>query len=79
VTRTLKIGASTFGRRVLVSPALARRDASQRLIVPGWLVAHEAVHVLQYERAGFVGFLVSYLKGYRRALREQKGTAALRE
>lgn len=74
VTRTLKIGAITFGRHVLVSPALVRRDAEQQsLIVPGWLVAHEAVHVLQYEQAGFIGFLVSYLKGYGRALRGQKG------
>ncbi len=53
VTRTLKIGAITFGRRVLVSPALVGRDASQQLIIPG--------------------FLVSYLKGYWRALRGQKG------
>ncbi len=78
ITRTLKIGAITFGRRVIVSPALVGRDAEQRLIVPGWLVAHEAIHVLQYEQAGFIGFLVSYLKGYWRALREQKkyGSAA---
>ncbi len=73
ITHTLKIGAITFGRRVLVSPALVERDELQQLIVPGWLVAHEAIHVLQYEQAGFIGFLVSYLKNYWRALLEQRG------
>lgn len=73
ITHALKISAITFGRRVLVSPALVGRDADQYLVVPGWLVAHEAIHVLQYEQAGFIGFLVSYLKNYWQALREQKG------
>jgi hypothetical protein len=49
-----------------------RRDRCGRLCVPGWLAAHEATHVLQYERVGFVGFLLLYLKGYWRALRSQK-------
>ncbi len=36
--------------------------------MPGWLAAHEAVHVLQYERDGLVRFLISYLREYFRTL-----------
>jgi hypothetical protein len=68
----LRQGAITFGRRIFVLPRLIERDEQGRLIVPGWLAVHEATHVLQYERAGFVGFLVLYLGGYWRALRSQK-------
>jgi hypothetical protein len=75
-SHALKISAITFGRRVIVSPALVRRDDRRRLIIPGWLLAHEAIHVLQYERNGFLRFLIAYLRAYLRALREQKGIGA---
>lgn len=66
------LGAITFGRRVFVLPEYVKRDEQGRLTIPGRLAAHEATHVLQYERAGFVGFLAFYLRGYWRALRAQK-------
>jgi hypothetical protein len=40
-----------------------------RLTLPGWLVVHEAAHVLQYAEKGFARFLLGYLGGYWRALR----------
>jgi hypothetical protein len=70
--RAFHLGAITFGRRIFVLPEYIKRDASGRLTIPGSLAAHEATHVLQYERAGFVPFLVRYLKGYWRALRAQE-------
>ena len=70
--RVFRQGAITFGRRIFVLPRLIKRDERGRLTVPGWLAAHEATHVLQYERSGFVVFLVIYLSGYWRALRAQK-------
>ncbi|MBA3806611.1 MAG: DUF4157 domain-containing protein [Acidobacteria bacterium] len=72
LTRTLKISAITFGRHIFVAPKRVARDESGRLSIPGWLIVHEATHVLQYERAGFFGFLFSYLCGYWRALRAQQ-------
>jgi Domain of unknown function (DUF4157) len=72
LTRAFKIGAITFGRHVFVAPKMVTRDESGRLRIPGWLIAHEATHVWQYERAGFFGFLFSYLRGYWRALRAQQ-------
>lgn len=72
LTRTFRIGAITFGRRIFVASNFIERDERGRLTITGWLVAHEAVHVLQYERAGYVGFFWSYLRGYFRALRSQK-------
>jgi hypothetical protein len=64
-----EMGAMTLGRRVFVRPSLFRREDDGRLTLPGWLVAHEAAHVLQYEERGFVRFLCDYLAGYWRALR----------
>ena len=69
VTAALRIGAITFGRLILVSPGLVRRRADGRVYAPGWLIAHEATHVWQYRRHGFVGFLTRYLRNYWRALR----------
>jgi hypothetical protein len=62
--------AMTLGRHVFVKPRLLRSDVRGRLTLPGWLVVHEAAHVLQYTEKGFARFLVGYLKGYWRALRE---------
>jgi hypothetical protein len=70
--RRLHLGAITFGRRIFVLPKFVVRDGEGRLTVPGWLAAHEATHVLQYERAGWVRFLALYLRGYWQALRAQE-------
>jgi hypothetical protein len=66
----VRMGAITLGSHVFVSRALVWRDELGRLRVPGRLVVHEAIHVLQYEKKGFLGFLYLYLRGYWRALRE---------
>ncbi|HEX8336964.1 MAG TPA: DUF4157 domain-containing protein [Pyrinomonadaceae bacterium] len=63
------MGAMTLGRHVFVRPGLFRRDVRGRLTLPGWLVVHEAAHVLQYAEKGFARFLLGYLGGYWRALR----------
>ncbi len=63
------MGAMTLGRHVFVRPGLLRKDSKGRVTLPGWLVVHEAAHVLQYAEKGFVRFLWGYLCGYWRALR----------
>ena len=72
VTKLLGMGAITFGRHIFVAPSLVRKDERGRVIIPGWLLAHELVHVLQYEQKGYPRFFYDYLKGYWRALREGK-------
>lgn len=72
LTKGLRVGAITFGPHVFVAPRLVHYDQENRLKVPGWLIAHEATHVLQYKRAGMVGFFIDYLRGYWRALRENR-------
>lgn len=69
VTKLLNISAITIGRRIIVTPQLVRRDEAQRVTLPGWLLAHECAHVMQYERAGMLGFLASYLNEYVKTLR----------
>lgn len=69
LTKIFKIGAITIGRRIFIAPGLLQRDENRGLSVPGWLIAHEAVHVIQFERAGLLRFAVDYIGGYLRALR----------
>lgn len=68
ITKRLRIGAITFGRHILLAPDTVM-DEGGSLSTKGWLVAHEATHVLQYEMEGFVRFLIKYLWGYWLALR----------
>jgi len=65
---SIGMGAITFGRRVFVSPRMVVKDGRGRRAVHGWLLVHEAAHVLQYEEAGFFKFLLKYLRDYWREL-----------
>ena len=65
---SIGMGAITFGRRVFVSPRMVVKDVRGRRAVHGWLLVHEAAHVLQYEEDGFVKFLLKYLRDYWREL-----------
>lgn len=70
VTKFLKVGAITVGRRIFLAPRRVERGVDGRdACAPGWLIAHEALHVLQYEREGYLRFFFKYLRGYFRALR----------
>ena len=69
LTKPFRFGAITFGRHVFVATSLVARDGDEQMRVPGWLVAHELMHVIQYERAGMTRFLFAYLREYARALR----------
>ncbi len=69
VTKALKVGAVTFGRHILFSPHKLVRDEAGRLVAPGWLVAHEALHVVQFAREGHARFLWGYVAEFWRLLR----------
>lgn len=73
LTGTFGILAITLGRRVFVSARVVKRNERGRLTIPAGLLAHEAMHVVQYTDAGFVSFLFSYLREYWRELRAQPG------
>jgi hypothetical protein len=64
LTRVLGIAGITVGRHVIVSRRLIGRDSRGRLTMPGWLLAHEATHVRQYQREGFWPFLFNYAREY---------------
>jgi hypothetical protein len=72
VTRTFNLLAITFGRRIFVAPDKVHRDPDGRLKIPARLMAHEATHVLQYQQAGILRFLVSYLREYGKGLKVQR-------
>jgi hypothetical protein len=67
ITKQLRVGAITIGSHILLAPDRVV-EADGNLTTRGWLVAHEATHVLQYEREGYVRFFFRYFYGYWRAL-----------
>ncbi|CDM66224.1 eCIS core domain-containing protein [Pyrinomonas methylaliphatogenes] len=66
MTRAMRAGGLTLGRHIFISPQLVRRDVDGRWLVPGWLIAHEAIHVLQFERMGWIKLALSYVSTYGR-------------
>ena len=68
ITKKFDLNAITFGRHVFLDPDLIEDAGVKR--APGWLIAHETAHVLQYERAGFIGFLIKFLWDFLRAWRK---------
>jgi Domain of unknown function (DUF4157) len=72
LTSAFSILAITFGQRIFIAANAVSRDDSGRLVVSARLIAHEAVHVVQYQQAGFIGFLFSYAREYWRALQGQR-------
>jgi hypothetical protein len=66
--RRLGAGAVTLGRHLFFSPGGWRRyrEGGARSLA---LLAHEAVHVLQYRRHGFFGMLTRYGRDYLRGRR----------
>jgi Domain of unknown function (DUF4157) len=75
--KAVGMGAITFGRHVFVKPGFIMRDGEGRATAPGWLLAHEAAHVLQYEQRGYLRFFRDYLRGYWLALRAGKNWGAI--
>ncbi|MBD0371499.1 MAG: DUF4157 domain-containing protein [Pyrinomonadaceae bacterium] len=68
VTKRLRIGAITVGRHIFIAPERVV-EADGNLSTKGWLIAHEATHVLQYEYAGYIRFFLRYFYNYWVALR----------
>lgn len=69
ITQMLKIHGITLGRNVFIKPEILNRNADRQLSIPKDLLAHEATHVLQYQKLGRFRFLYTYLKGYWNALK----------
>lgn len=61
--------AITFGQNIFLAPHTIRKSVNGKLVVSGWLIAHECCHVMQYKRDGFLRFLYLYLKEYLRRLK----------
>ncbi|MGI8468017.1 MAG: eCIS core domain-containing protein [Pyrinomonadaceae bacterium] len=64
VTRILGVHGITFGRFIFIKPDLICRDDSKRFRISKELLAHEATHVLQYQKFGTLRFLYRYFKSF---------------
>jgi hypothetical protein len=72
ITKTFKIDGITLGRHIFIAPHFLEQDIDGNWKLPFSLVVHEATHVLQYQKMGFIGFLFSYLKAWFAFLRSQR-------
>lgn len=70
VTRLNRITAITLGRTVLVTPEAIWQDTNGSWRTSSRLAAHEATHVLQYEKQGWGRFLYGYVSEYAAAMRQ---------
>jgi hypothetical protein len=71
LAKIFKIYGITFGRHVFIDPAFVSRDENGLPIAPFHLIVHEATHVIQYQKEGFFGFLLGYLREWIKFIREQ--------
>ncbi len=72
VTRRLRIAGITIGRRILIAPSVVERNMKGEFVVSEELLVHEMMHVLQFKREGFVGFLARYVSDYLKILWREK-------
>ena len=72
VTKIAGVHGITLGRFVFIKPELMRRADTRRLFITKNLLAHEATHVVQYQKLGAIRFLYRYFKSYFSNLRRYK-------
>ena len=68
-TQISKSNGITFGKRIFIMPPLLTLNAKNHKKLPEDLVVHEIMHVIQYQKKGFLKFLYVYLRDYRENLR----------
>ena len=61
VTRLMMAEGITFGSHIFIDPKFLLKDKKGRDVISRSLLAHEIVHVMQYEKAGVFGFLKNYV------------------
>lgn len=72
ITRLLAVEGITIGRHIFIKPSVARHRSKDSFSIGKNLLAHELTHVLQYQKLGFFGFLIDYLKEYFSGLKRKK-------
>lgn len=72
ITRLLSVDGITLGRYIFIRPSIAKYKSQHSLTINKNLLAHELAHVLQYQRLGFIRFLVDYLREYWRGIKRKK-------
>jgi hypothetical protein len=71
-TRKFKIHGITIGRHVFITPIVMTRNSKEQLCISRELLAHEATHVLQFQKLGWKRFFYSYLMSYWKSLRKKE-------
>lgn len=72
ITTLVMADGITFGRRIFVSPKHVGRNEGARLVLSRNLLAHEIVHVIQYEERGYIRFAKVYVSEFWRRFRKKK-------
>jgi len=72
LTNVLLVDGITIGKHIFVNPRYVWRGSTRKLRIEQKLMAHEFVHVLQYERLGFAKFLWVYVTDFWRIFRQKE-------
>jgi hypothetical protein len=72
LTKIIAVDGITFGRHIFVNPKFVKVDKNGNLVIQKKLLAHELVHVMQYEKLGFWGFLRKYFKDFWRIFKNKE-------
>lgn len=64
VTKLISVHGITFRRFIFIKPDLISRSPEMKLCISKNLLAHEATHVVQYQKLGTLKFLYRYFKSY---------------
>lgn len=64
VTKLISVHGITFRRFIFIKPDLMCRNSESKLCISKNLLAHEATHVVQYQKLGTLKFLYRYFKSY---------------
>jgi hypothetical protein len=64
ITRAISVNGITFGKKILIMPALVSLNSKNQKKLPDELIVHEIMHVIQYANLGILKFLYRYLKFY---------------
>jgi hypothetical protein len=72
VTKLISVHGITFRRFIFIKPDLICRNPELKLCISRNLLAHEATHVMQYQKLGTLKFLYRYFKSYFLNLKRSK-------
>lgn len=72
LTNILFVDGITLGKYIFVAPKFVWRDHKSKLKIRHKLIAHELVHVIQYQQFGFWRFIRKYIGDFWKIFKQKE-------